>query len=180
MKRKIIAVERWGTRLTVEDYDERWTELWKVAHEETEKRALEFHTSGVVSRYKHHAAAKPVLARLKKKYGLVIVTSRRRLIEKETRDWLAQHFQNLFDDIHFAGMWDAPGRHRYRITKAEVIRQVGADYLIDDQPKHCVAAAEAGIQALLFGHYPWNKVRKLPANVTRVKDWSAVGEYFGV
>jgi hypothetical protein len=49
---------------------------------------------------------------------------------------------------------------------------------IDDQPKHCVAAADIGIKALLFGEYSWNRTDTLPVGVARVKDWVAVLQYF--
>ncbi|HLA48993.1 MAG TPA: hypothetical protein VJY84_00415, partial [Candidatus Saccharimonadales bacterium] len=62
--------------------------------------------------------------------------------------------------------------------KAEVCREIGADYLVDDQPKHCLAAADAGITALLFGDYKWTRVNNLPKNVIKVRNWPAVLEYF--
>lgn len=49
---------------------------------------------------------------------------------------------------------------------------------IDDQLKHCQAAASLGIKAVLLGDYPWNRTEKLPSGVTRCKDWPAVLEYF--
>lgn len=41
-----------------------------------------------------------------------------------------------------------------------------------------VAVAESNIQALLFGDYLWNKADNLPKNVSRVKNWQDVKEFF--
>lgn len=166
--------ERWGTNLTVEDYDEHWGELWKVEHDEVERRAVEFHTSGVVAHYRHDAWAKSVLQRLREHFDLVVVTSRRRLIVKETEAWLERYFS----EVHYAGMWDTLAGGRYTMTKAEMCREIGADYLVDDQLKHCLAAAEAGIPAVLFGDYTWNQAESLPERVTRCRDWGEVEAYF--
>jgi uncharacterized HAD superfamily protein len=64
------------------------------------------------------------------------------------------------------------------MTKTKILAEIGANYLIDDQPKHCIAAAEAGITALLFGDYKWNKDIELKTNMVRVKNWQEVTEYF--
>ena len=37
--------EKWGTNLTVDDYDERWGAIWKVDSLEVERRAQEYHNS---------------------------------------------------------------------------------------------------------------------------------------
>jgi len=172
--------KRWGTALTIEDYDEHWTAMWNVDHEEGKRRALEFHASGIVNDYGYDVAAKQVLKKLKKEYKLVIVTSRQKLIEKETLAWIDKHFKGMFDDIRFAGIWDDGIAGSHKVTKAEVIQQIGGDYLIDDQLKHCLAVAEAGVPTLLFGDYSWNQTDLLPDGVIRTHDWQAVAEYFNV
>ncbi len=42
--------ERWGTRLTIDDYSEHWGDMWKVDHDEWGRRAKEFHDSGILSK----------------------------------------------------------------------------------------------------------------------------------
>jgi len=78
-------------------------------------------------------------------------------------------------------MWDRTDLHileRLKGTKNDVIKQIGADYLIDDQPKHCIAAAKAGIKTVLFGDYKWNRDLKLRKNMVRARNWQEVLEYF--
>lgn len=172
--------EMWGTSLRPEDYDEHWAKIWQVDTDEAERRAAHFHQSGVLSRYKQTDAALPVLRRLSRDYKLIIVTSRRLEVRRDTLKWIHQHYPGIFEDeaIHFAGIWDAADKHAIRRTKAEVIERLGADYLIDDQIKHCLAVAAQGRRALLFGNYSWNQMSVLPDNVMRVADWPALERYF--
>jgi uncharacterized HAD superfamily protein len=125
----------------------------------------------------------PVLQRLAKKFDLVVVTSRREMLKPETDAWMERHFPGIFKELHYAGMWDDATDIPKALahTKAELCREIGADYLIDDQPKHCIGAAEAGLRCILFGDYRWNKGdQKLPQGITRARHWDDVAEYFDV
>ena len=172
--------QRWGTTLTVDDYDEHWAKLWKVDNEETEIRANQFHESGVLYNYDHNPSAHLALEKLKENYNLIVITSRRTQVKDETTLWVHERFPGIFDDdhIHFAGIWDKISDASIARTKGELCQELGADYIIDDQLKHCVGAAKLGLKALLFGNYPWNQNGNLPENVQRVDDWSGVLRYF--
>ncbi len=171
--------QRWGTSLTVDDYKEQWAHMWGVDHEVEKIRAEEVYSSGTVTGFQKIDQAEDVLKELKKSYHLVITTSRARFIEKETRDWLGQHFKDIFEEIHFAGFYDDIKTDSHKHTKAGLIKSIGADYLIDDHPKHCFATAEAGIPALMFGDYIWSRdLTKLPKGVTQVKNWQEVLDFF--
>lgn len=170
--------KRWGTSLTVEDIHEDWARMWQINHEPLAERADTLHAE-LFKDLKHNESAKPVLEKLSLKYKLVITTSRQKKLLKDTEDWLNQYFNGIFSELHFAGIFDGEySEDRYKLTKKEIVSRIGADYLIDDQPKHCLAVAEAGIKGLLFGEYPWNKVSRLPEDVTRVRDWKEVEDYF--
>lgn len=169
---------KFGTNLTTADYNEHWSELWKVDHEEMERRSSEFHESGHVGTYEVIQGARKVLEDLKTRFRLVLITSRRAIIEKLTRDWIDKYYPNVFDDIVFAGFYDTLNKDRLKLTKAELAKNMRADFLIDDQLKHVEAAASIGIGGLLFGEYAWNKKDELPPNMTRVRDWIEIAEYF--
>ncbi len=119
---------------------------------------------------------------LHERFSIIAVTSRRRIIEQETRQWIERYFSGLIDDIRFAGFYDADNKMhvdmRRSMTKASILNEIGASYHIDDQLKHCIGASEVGVQAILFGNYKWNQVDKLPAGITRCVNWEAVGRYF--
>lgn len=171
--------ERWDTHLTPEDFSEHWAEMWQVDLEETARRFDIYATSGLISTYKSMDAAKETLQELKKHYRLAVVTSRSLSLEAETVAWLKQEFGSLLDEVHFSGIYEAGLSNETAIqTKAAVFQRIGASYVVDDQLKHCLAAAEVGIPAVLFGDYKWNWQKTLPKLVRRCKDWAAVREYF--
>jgi len=176
---------QWGTTLSVEDYHEDWSVMWQVDRLEESRRANQLYEERFFSTYGPDASAEAVLKRLNRRYDLVIATSRVYKVHTETVEWLDKHFGGIFKDIHHSGIYDPvvegplPERGRHHLTKGQLMAQIGADYLIDDQPKHCLAAASAGIEAILFGDYGWNRrPRRLPPRVTRCHDWAAVEAYF--
>lgn len=177
---KFIAYsnEIWGTNLTIQDYNEDWTKLWEVDFTEARKRSDHVHSSDVFLGNSRFEDADIVLRRLAGKYRLVITTSRRSQLKNLTLDWREKYYGDIFENIHFAGMWDTITADSIKATKRDLCERIGASYLIDDQPKHCVAVAETGITALLFGDYSWNHMDNLPQNVIRASNWQAIEDYF--
>lgn len=165
--------QRWGTSLTVDDYDEHWARMWQVDNAEVERRAQEFHESSAMRGYGHIGGAYDVLLPLSKKHHLVIATSRRLQMRGDTLLWIDEYFPGVFSSsaVYFAGIWDNVSEDSYKMTKAELITSIGADVLIDDQLKHCLAVGEQGRQAILFGDYSWNKSDSLPNGVARCLNW---------
>jgi uncharacterized HAD superfamily protein len=170
--------QKFGTHLTIEDNQDHWGKVWKVEHDEVEKRATEYHESGYIATYGIIDGAFEALKLLKKRFNLVILTTRRNSINHLTHEWINKYYPDIFDDIVFAGFFDVPTKNSVNMTKAELAKQIGVEYLIDDQFKHCKAASDVGIKAILFGDYPWNREEKLPPNITQVKDWAGVLEFF--
>lgn len=166
--------EQYGTHLTVNDYSEHWHDLWQADNEEVERRAAEFHTPERTLSYQRKQEAAIVLGDLSLKKNLVVVTARPYGLVDTTRLWLDENFPEVFSDYHFVPIW-TPGN---TVTKADICRQIDADFLVDDLTRHCNVAAEAGIQALLFGDYPWNRNEEIHPNVTKVSSWPEVWEYF--
>lgn len=171
--------QTWGTNLTINDYTEHWAQLWKVDLAEIEKRSHLYHESGTMGTFAHKSDALPALQKLTQSYRLVIVTSRRTRVKDETLEWIDRYYKGIFDEVHFAGFFDTVTHERFNLTKADIVRDLGADYLIDDQLKHCLATASAGIETILFGDYTWNRMEsELPDRVTRCVDWKDVEVYF--
>jgi uncharacterized HAD superfamily protein len=171
--------DNFGTNLKTGDFTEHWMDLWQVDHKEMERRARQFHHSGAVSQYTFKEHAKPVLEKLKDNYLLIVITSRNSRIIKETHAWVDEHFAGIFDDIKFAGIFDGPfNEEMLHKTKGELFASNQVNYVIDDQLKHCLAAAKLGVNSILFGDYSWNQAEDLPKLITRCSDWLAVEEYF--
>jgi len=112
---------------------------------------------------------------LKRNYDLIIVTSRQVFWRGYTEKFVQKHFPGVFKDLHYTHTLENPDSTR---PKFEICKEIGAEYLIDDHLSNVITCAENGINAILFGDYPWNQTDELPENVVRCKDWPAVLEYF--
>ncbi len=112
---------------------------------------------------------------LSQSYDLIVVTARDEIIEQVTREWLDAHFSEIFRAAHFTAHYNLEGKSR---SKIEVLQAAEAEYFIDDSLEHVRKAATAGIKCILFGDYPWNRLEKLPTDITRCKNWQEVLDYF--
>ncbi|QQS18799.1 HAD hydrolase-like protein [Candidatus Saccharibacteria bacterium] len=166
----------YGFKHTAKDYlvegpfDNYWENIWHKNSAETTTMYEEFVVSSYKENLKPITGALSVLNELNKQYDLVIVTSRDQRGIKMTHSSLALHYPNIFSDVHFVPLWGDGSE----ATKAKICSEIGASYLIDDCFEHCLLAAEAGISAILFGDYGWNRQQNLPKGIIRCKDWEAV------
>lgn len=120
-------------------------------------------------------ASQSVLSELATKFELIAVSSRPKVMLEQTHLWIAHHYESVFSNIHIlGGKWG----HGIFVDKTKLLKEQDVSYLIDDLLKNAQEAATAGIQAVLFGEYPWNETDALPDAVTRCRDWQAVLEYF--
>jgi uncharacterized HAD superfamily protein len=174
----VISNRLFGDHITVADFNEDWQKMWGVDHEEAERRGEVLRENKYQKDYSPVNGAMLAINELGKKYKLVLVTSRRKFAEELTRNWLKQHFEYHFDKIVFADFWDDAKNSKdgHLRHKGDLFTQVGADFVIDDQLKHCVAAAEQDVQAILFGDYSWNQTDELPDGIIRCKGWPDVLE----
>lgn len=171
--------KKWGTHLKPDDYTEHWAQMWQIDLEEVERRRDIIVADKVFIKHRAFEEPKNVLKKLAKDYKLVVVSSRGPRVQADTIEWVEQNFEGIFSGVHFAKIYDRPiSLKQLKMTKKEICQEIGADYLIDDQPKHCFAVAKAGIVAILFGTYKWTEVKRLPKNVVRARTWQDVWEYF--
>lgn len=175
-----FANERYGHTHSSDDYLVPgsywgyWEVIQGVEGGEGARRYDEYLRSGAKASLEVMPDAIEVLTHLKKRYKLVIVTAREAHLEEITREWLSRHFPQLFHDIAFVAVWTGSTKG----SKADICRELGAEYLIDDNPGHLDLATDAGIEGLLFGMYGWSREVPADAPYVRVPDWSAVKEYF--
>lgn len=157
------------------EYDRYWERIWGVPDEHTSDRFRTFIESGRLRHLEPVPDAIETLRYLKKKYSIAMVTARSKAEVEFTHFWLENNASDVFDDVTFMHLWDDKDK---RATKAGICQALGAQYLIDDNYNHCRIAGEAGIQALLFGDYGWNRGHPLIGGIVRMKDWQAVKVYF--
>lgn len=159
------------TNLTIEGYSDHWTDFWgDIGHDEIERRAMEFLTYESVNQFEPKEDAMKALANLSKNNDLFVVTARPRHLLDASHRWINKHFKDIFKDIHLVPIWEPNNK----ITKADICKQIGATYLIDDSVSHCNLVAEGGMKAILFGDYAWNRKEYINDGVIRCKGWSEV------
>jgi 5'(3')-deoxyribonucleotidase len=165
--------KNYGTNYTIEDYVDTWAILWGIDDDtEIKRRQKKFHTPKSVMNYKFIEGAKDTIQRLAKEYDLYIVTARPEHIVDITNEWVEEHFCDVFKAVHFVPIWALNNK----VTKGDICKQIGANYLIDDAIKHCNIAAESGVRSILFGDYAWNRDELLTDGVIRCKDWKEVAK----
>lgn len=176
---RAFANNRYGHNHTIEDYKVEgpywgyWQHVWGVSSDE-DRRRMSKYNENELSNQQLIKGSVGALKKLKKDYTLVIITSRDESLTEKTHLWLEKHFPDVFDSIHFVPIWE----DGTRATKATICREIGAGYLIDDNPEHCNLAAKVGVTSLLFGSYGWQQNAKMHKDVVRVADWKEVLEYF--
>lgn len=166
----------YGTELTLANNHPKTTEDWGTdSFEEAVRRVQQFLLSDTFKNSQPFEEAKEAIKRLAKRYKLVVITSRDDLVRETTHRWLEIHFKDLFEETHFTAMYSLKGKARH---KADIAKEIGADYLIDDSVEHVGRAAKTGVTGILFGDYPWQEGVRLSRGVVRLKNWQEVLEYF--
>jgi len=112
------------------------------------------------------------LKKLAKGHDLIIITAREPSWEKATHSWVKTHYPDIFTDVFFAGNKYFPGH----TTKGQLCREIGADWLIDDNVEHCMTAIDNNVKAILFGEYGWHQ--NVPQELKRCRNWQVVEEHF--
>jgi 5'(3')-deoxyribonucleotidase len=177
---RLYINKTYKTNFTPEDYIVEapywsyWETVWGVDSEEGERRIEGFIKSGGLKDQKPIPGAIEAISELQKRFKLVVVTSRHDEHAEDTRAWLEKHYPRVFKGVLFTSAWG----NKASVMKAKVCKDIGADYLIDDNFEHCKLVAEEGIKGLLFGELGWNMNKLLPKGVTRVKNWQEVLEFF--
>ena len=166
----------YGTSLVLADNGSEDLTRWGAdSPEEAIRRVQVFFDSDEFKAIRPFEDARRALAQLNERYDLMVLTARDTIIEATTREWISEHFADLFREVHFTAKYSLEGKRR---QKADVLRETKASYLIDDALENIIPATDVGIRGLLYGDYPWNQTNSLSGGVTRVKDWAAVLQYF--
>jgi len=121
------------------------------------------------------AGSQKAIEALAARHDLHIITARHPQFEPRTSAWVAEYFPGMFKSIThigFAGLMPEPR------TKIEVCQEIGASVLVDDAVHHVGGCAQANIQGVWFGTYPYQKGKILPPSVIACDDWQSVLEYF--
>lgn len=177
---RLFHNERFGTNHQPADYSVDgewgffWEPIWQTERAETIRRYEEFIEYKLSNNLPPLPGALKVLLQLKDNFELVVVTARDERSVRMTHDALSEHYPQIFKGVHFVPLWGGGAG----ATKAVICSEIGASYLIDDSFENCALAAEAGVTALLFGGYGWNRSKPLSAGIVRLNSWPEVKKYF--
>lgn len=117
------------------------------------------------------------LQQLKQQYQIGLLAVGERDTSQITNQVIEEYFPDTFYDYRFLRAEDEPDAPLP--SKEEACRDTGAEWLIDKDPRYARLMAEMGKKALLFGDHAGSRAEEeLPEEVTRVKDWQGVLDYF--
>ncbi|XP_073110117.1 uncharacterized protein [Elaeis guineensis] len=151
--------------------------IWNCSRVEADIRVHEFFKTVYFKEGIHPIpGARHVLHKLSTFCNLSVVTSRQNAIKDDTLKWIEEHYPGLFQEIHFGNHFALDGQSR---PKSEICKSLGAQVLIDDNPRYALECADVGIRVLLFDYensYPWSKSDSAASHplVTKVHNWQEV------
>lgn len=110
--------------------------------------------------------------------SLFIITGRSESIRIQTIKVINKHFPSLFDEssLYFTDYFEKDGK---KLSKSDIVNNLGIDYFIDDQIDHVNDIAKTGIKTILFsGNYAWNK-KGCDDGIVKCLGWREIDEYIG-
>lgn len=151
----------------------RFFEAFGTTDEEASRRYIDFARSDYSVRTLPILNAFNVLSRRKNLGDKFYIASSSQIeVVESKKQRLENHFPNIFEDFHAANHYsllDGPTR-----SKADICCEIGADVMIDDNPKHLLGCVDCVKIPILFGDYPWNK-GEFPTLI-RAANWHEVEE----
>ncbi|KAL0078501.1 hypothetical protein J3Q64DRAFT_1815666 [Phycomyces blakesleeanus] len=199
------------THLHLSDFDTTdYSKVWGGSHQERDAKMREFYESDNFKRIRpiDDFALETLKTLKRRRFSLVIITSRQQCVAELTKKFVDRHYPGLFESIYFCnfGMSDTADQLDYvSKPKSAICQEIGADVLIDHRLDHALDCAALGIDVLLYdrrGQYKWSHVdrarprpkatltstsrrlyqrtppRVLPSNVKRIKSWKEVISHF--
>ena len=159
---------RYGTSYERSDsYTFKLEKMWGCNEEEMRQRVSEFYLSSFHNEALPVFGAVAALTELKKKYPLIMITSRPEHVRKETELWINRYIPNMFDEMYFLGNFLPDGTRI--VSKGEMCKKRNVQLFIEDALHNAISVAQEEIPVLLFDT-PWNQ-GELPPHITRVTGW---------
>lgn len=168
-----------GTNVQPQDfYSKDYEHVWQADPEIATRDLFAYLLTDAYANLAPMDGAVETLKKLSNNFTLYIVTGRPVETEQATHEWIEKYLPNIFEEIIFTNFFklsDSKGALR---TKADVCKELGAQWLIDDHLHHIRNVTEQGITGLLFGDLPWEKLSEPSAFIVEIKDWQELSSYF--
>ena len=144
-------------------------EALKTDRKGADEKIFEFYQKKGVKTIKPvNGSIEAVKELIKQGNRLIVLTSRSKLVEEETREWLGKYFPDIKEFI--LTDYENNGRKHNYCVKMKV------DYHIDDYLKHAKSIADKNIKVILLNQ-PWNLHEDANhPNIERAKDWNEIVE----
>lgn len=126
-----------------------------------------------------------VLRTLSRKNDIFLISSRPYCVRDETRKWLDQHFNDIFDDVILTDEW---ARYSFATffkrfiklfgdgsTKANICKKLCLDFYVEDNLDYARDCARNGTKVFLLDR-PWNRGGELLYGIDRVYNWNEIFE----
>lgn len=162
---------KYGTRLNIEQFASyQFWQAWGGTREQAIHKVIEYFLSADADQVLPFTDAKKTLENLKS-FGidLHIVTSRQLEVMPATIARIERHFPGIFNDIISVNHYSVSGKQS---TKIAACRSVGAQLIIEDQIANAKECLAGGVNVIIYGQYPWNKVGL--EGCPRVNNWAEV------
>jgi len=165
--------KRYKTNLTLNDFKSpSYKKALGTSGWETKSRVLEFYLSEEFQETQPFPEAVQAIKELSSMgYKMEVITSRPDIVERITKQWIAKHFPDCFETVHFVNTF--MGKRGSR-KKSEVCKARGITYHVDDSPEHAEDCSAEGINVFLMDkNYPWGALGPIPG-VTKVSSWNEI------
>jgi 5'(3')-deoxyribonucleotidase len=168
-----------GTNVQPQDfYSKDYEHVWQADPETATRDLFAYLLTDEYANLAPMAGAVETLKKLRNDFILYIVTGRPDETDEATHEWVAKYLPNIFEKIVFTNFFklsDSKGALR---TKADVCKELGAQWLVDDHLHHIKNVTEQGIMGLLYGDLAWEQLSEPLTNVVKIKDWNELSMYF--
>jgi 5'(3')-deoxyribonucleotidase len=168
-----------GTTVRPQDfYSKDYEHVWRAEPETATRDLFAYLLTEEYIQLAPMENAAAVLRKLAEQYTLYIVTGRPDETEQATLQWIEKYLPGIFEQVIFTNFFklnDSKGALR---TKADVCKELGAQWLVDDHLYHIHNVADQGITGLLFGDLPWEQLESPSPHIVKIKDWQGLEAYF--
>lgn len=172
------ALQSWhnrnyGVNFSREDINvyELW-DIWGCAQEEAIRRVHEFYDSKDAKLMGPISGAQRGVYNLSEDFELVSVTSRPLVVERMTREWVANYFPGRISRVFLTNGYSLNGEKR---AKPDICKRTRARVIVEDSAQNAIDCYNVGIGAVLLDA-PWNVNVEVPEGVVRVSDWGGAVE----
>ncbi|RLN58144.1 hypothetical protein BBP00_00007152 [Phytophthora kernoviae] len=152
----------------------RWESIW--GEDEKTKTEAFYHSKQFETDVQAVPGATEALKPLRKFFSFLAVTDRPRNVEKQTREWLDQHFPGVFDKLLFV---DEDGPEHLISRKKELYEEFKVKVAVGSDASVLTEAAKDVGHTIVVGSVPWTKTTgELRSGVVQVPEWPAVRAVF--